>query len=612
MPARLPIPVGPSISTRPLPEAYSRVPDNKAAELLKLGATQLGEGVRAGAHAFGGAYTAYEKEKKDAKQDADNVRVGDSLTALQKRGTDELHGTEQPDADAAAEAAFDNRNVKEGFLASRGAKATDESVSTFERLEKKRQQLLEQLDNDEQKKAFKKFSDQQLERYYGQIESHAAGQRERQKLDTLKNAETEAVRAAQMDPANDKAAQASIGNIVGLQDSFTTSVGDSFAKAEEVQGKVSSARLDALLAQPGGFTDAERVFNANKNALARLGKADDYEKRITAAKLGGEAAVRADHAVLLASAAAGSKDFGAPDLGVLEQEIAKVPATPLPGGGTLQEKVATIARSRALMRKQQAEEEKEAFVDTAISIFNKNRATFFSTDIAERLNKVSPKTYGGLRDKVDALYERSKKHASEANREQKEQNDIALQEFKALPPEQQAKVSVDQFLTQLEADGIARGVNQQGESHIKAFQSGAKARAAKGLEEPATRFVGQYSAAIEKFAPPPGRTAKEKATYRSWWRDQKARATDAYADLVDPATGKKPTLEQLDAAKADLISGLAPNKSPESIKRSAEAIVQKYNPQAPARPTAAARARELKTSGLSREDIAKQLTAEGY
>lgn len=594
MAPRLNIPVGPSLKPAPLPTEYARPSNSHAGELIAQGTQALGEGVRAGAQSFG-------KAVDEAKNDADLVRVGDSMTALQKRGTDELHGTEKPDPDTAADAAFDNRSPKDGYLSTRGVRATDDSVTTYERLEKKRQDLLEQLDNDEQKKKFKQLSDSMLERYYGTIEGHAAQQREQQKLDTLKNAETEAVRAAQVDPTNDKAAQASIGNIVGLQDSFTTSTGDSFAKAEEVQGKVTEARLDALLAQPGGFTDAARVFGANKNALARLGKADEYGKRIEAAKLGGMAAVEANRIVDKATTFGANEDkFTPPDPLVAEHEIAKLPPE-------LQAKVAPIIASRMAMVKAARAEAKEQFVDQAVGQYNRNAATFFASDLAARLNRVDPKTYKGLVNDARTAWRLAGDDSAKARRELDDRNDRALNDFKALPTSEQAKISIDKFVS-------GYGVNDVGRSRLGPVQKAAIAAIDKGDDVGLEAFKKNYRDEVKSFAPPPGKTPAQKDAEREWWGARNGEAYDEYMKLAGREKGGKPSAAELDAAKSELISRLPLDpKNPASIARSNKALVDRFKKPAPAeKPSAAARARELKDTGLSREDIAKQLTAEGY
>jgi hypothetical protein len=284
MPGRIDVNLG-RVGTRAAPTPYGnqRAPDNT--QEIQQTFDRFGAMGKAIGNDLGKQLQQKEeleaRKAYEAKQDADKVKVSDSLTALKKRGTDEFYGTQQPDSDAAADAAFDERDTQEGYLSKNGANAVEEGTPTFERLEKKRQQLLDALENDDQKKMFLEHSDRLLDGYYGQIESHSARERERQKVDSLKNAESEALRATTLDPANDKLAQESIGNIVGLQDSFTTSVGDAFSKAEDVQGRITMGRLEALLATDGGFVDAERVLEQNKGSLGT--KYDDYKKRVDAA-----------------------------------------------------------------------------------------------------------------------------------------------------------------------------------------------------------------------------------------------------------------------------------------------------------------------------------------
>lgn len=549
----------PEVSPRAMPTPYGSGRTDLGAGELQQGFRQAASQINAGAQQFAAAAAEHEREAAKAKHDADRVKVGDSLTALRKRGTDELYGAEQPDPDFAAEAAFEERDPREGYLTTRGARAAEAGTTTFERLEKKRQELLESLANDDQKQLFKELSDRELEQYYGQIERHTAQERERQKIDTLNHAEEQAARAAVMDPANDELATRSIASVVGLQDSFTTSTGDALAKADAVQGRITSARLDALLATPDGFTDAERVLEQNKGALGL--KYDEYRKRVDAAKLGGQAVVEANRIVERAMPKEGSRQqflFRMPDDEQAFLELAKLPPK-------LQERVAPLLAQRMAMRKAAIKEQRDAFIDTAVARYNTHKGTFFGSDVANRLNQVDPDKYRALWNESFVRWRAAGDDSAKARREQAERDRLALLRYQNHGDgdvDARLKLNPETFVAGM-------GVSPEGLERIKKAHAEDNAKKTKGLAQSETSFVHEVKGALQKFAPPPGTTPAARARAKAWWDKKVADAITGFNSFGD----KPPTKADLEKVKASIIADTPIDPlRPDQVQANVEAI----------------------------------------
>lgn len=548
--ARIDVPQ-PRVEARGYPAGYAeRSPD--LGPVLQRGYAELAGSVKEAGHDLAAGYTEH-------KHKADLVAVNDQLNELQRGGTNEMYGNANPTPGEAADAAFDERDPKEGYLAKKGKAAGEASAPTYDRLEKRRQELLEGLQNDEQKRVFKEQSDRLLGQWYGQIEQHTFRENEQAKADSLKNSIDEGKRAAALNPADDKQAMNSIGRIVGMQDAFTTSTGDALEKQTQVQGEITAARLDSLLGKEGGFTDAERIFKANRASLGT--RADEYEKRIDSAKLGGRAAVAANQIVLKAGSSS-SKPFAGPNVDKVDRELAKLAET----DPKLYEKAAPIAHARIAMQRQALKEARDQFVDSAVGVYNKNHATFFSSPLADQLNQVDPDKY---RDLWNETYHRAKA-AGDDSKEQRARDETAYYAYKAYGDGDvgvRAGLNLDTWLS-------GKALSDKGAERIRAEQAHDKTKQTKGLGIGENDFVKDVKGELRKFAPDPGGTPKTRAAAAQWWAERNADAINAYTNWTDAHPEKKPDSAEIAKLKAAVIAGQKPNpKRPESIDAASKAMV---------------------------------------
>lgn len=564
--ARIDVPQ-PRVEARGYPAGYAeRSPD--LGPVLQRGYAELAGSVKEAGHDLAAGYTEH-------KHKADLVAVNDQLNELQRGGTNEMYGNAQPTPGEAADAAFDERDPKEGYLAKKGKAAGEAGAPTYDRLEKRRQELLEGLQNDEQKRVFKEQSDRLLGQWYGQIEQHTFRENEQAKADSLKNSIDEGKRAAALNPADDKQAMNSIGRIVGMQDAFTTSTGDALEKQTQVQGEITAARLDSLLGKEGGFADAERIFKANRASLGT--RADEYEKRIDSAKLGGRAAVAANQIVLKAGSSS-SKPFAGPNVDKVDRELAKLAET----DPKLYEKAAPIAHARIAMQRQALKEQKDQFVDTAVSVYNKNHAMFFSSPLADQLNQVDPDKY---RDLWNETYHRAKAAGDDSPAERRAQaarDRLALRKYKAYGDgDVNARIG-------LKPETFVAGMNvsPEGLAAIEDAHASDVAGRDKGLEEGQKRFVGETRAALQHYAPQPGISKQSRAAARQWWADKTAAAVDAYTDWAnDPKNAEKhaPSREEAAKLKAGVILDQPVDPSdPETLEANVKALTTLAAPPKPA------------------------------
>jgi hypothetical protein len=552
----------PRVAPRGLPAAYDtkRTPDVGAT--IQRGYQQLGASVQ---QAGRDVEVGYEHKRR-----ADAVKVNDQLNELQRGGTDELYGTPEPSPEQAAEAAFEGRDPKAGYLSTKGTAAAEHGTGAYERLEQRREKLLESLGDDDQKELFKKQSDRLLQQWYGQIEQHTFHQNEQARVDSLKNSVDEAKRVAALNPADDKQAMNSIGRIVGLQDHFATSTQDALVEATRVQGEITAARLDALLVQEGGFADAERVYQQNKGALGT--RADEYAKKISDAKLGGRAAVEAHKAVVRAGSSS-SKPFALPNADLLERELEKLAVS----DPKLYEKTAPIARARLAMQREYIKQQKEEFVDSAVSVYNKNHATFFSSPLAEQLNQVDPDKYKALWNETLARSRSAGDDSPAARRAQKAADDLALRKYRSYGDgDISARVGLNP-----ETFVAGMNVSDMGLERIRNAHAGDVAAHDKGLAEAQKQFVSKTRGQLQAWAPDPGTSKQSKAAARAWWEEKTAEAVNAYTDWANNnPTKKAPSREEADEMRARIIldNPVDPSR-PRTLEENAAAVRELATPK---------------------------------
>lgn len=533
--ARISLP-GPTLAPRPQTPQYQRpVEDNSGFQVAKA-VSGLGQDVAQASAQYG---DFVEKKKLEGRQ----TKMLERSTALAKRYTDDTQGTTAPSPAQAADAAFEGRDPGAGFFSTRGTRAVEQATGTFEGLKKYATELGADDDEDD-RKAWEAVSARMLSGYYDRIEGHASNERERAKLDAVNNATAEAIRAAAMAPADDDAARNNIGRIVAAQDAFVTSPQDALIEAEKVRGAVTRQRLDSLLAKPGGFTDAERVFKENRSSLGAL--ADDYEKRIADAKLGGLAIVEADR--ILAKGmpqlgTAASANFRMPDEAVMYQELTRLPPE-------LQKQVLPALNQRLALQKAATKEARDAFIDSAVARYNNAHGAFFGTDMARRLNQVDPDKYRSLWNETQTLARRAGDDSAQARREQALDDEALMLAYKNTGElDDRLQVNVDTL-------AAGSGASPNGIAKVRDRQRQDKEAAQKGLATPESAFVARARASVRGFAPPEGTTPASRAASRAWWAERKAEAVDAFQDWQLDNPGKKLSPGEAAKLQAELITRL--------------------------------------------------------
>lgn len=483
---------------------------------------------------------AYERGREKARSQA----LLDRSTALERRFTDRTQGMAQPDSQEAGDAAFEGRAPGQGLFTLRGKNAVEQSVPTYQSLEEYAAKLGADDDDEETKAAWQQVAKKQLSRYYDSIETHASREGERARADSLKNATDEAIRAASMNPADDAQARANIARIVAGQDAFATSTEDAMMRAEAARGAVTKQRLDALLAQPGGFNDAERVFKDNRSSLGAL--ADDYEKRIAAAKAGGFAIAEADRIVAQAMPAPGSPaefNYRMPNEAVMYAELQKLPPEQ-------QKLVLPTMMQRLALAKANIKEKRDEFIDSAKARYNLVHGGFFGSDMANKLNRVDPDAYRALWNETQTLARRAGDDSAQARREQKADNELLMLAYKnAGDLEDRLKVNVDTF-------AAGSGADKLGVERVRAQQQQDKKLATAGLGGKESDFIEKALADARGRAPPQGATQASKAAYRAWWAERKAAAVDIFADWQLAHPGAKPTPAEISQMRADAFAGI--------------------------------------------------------
>lgn len=547
----------PKVEARGIPTPYN---DNKAADAAGYiqQATNRLVGIADEAGAEIGALYDREKKKSDA------LVVNNKLAALQKRGTDELYGTSDPSSQQAGDAAFDGVDPGKGFFATRGVTATQLGPDQVARLNGARQQLHDSLQNQSQKELFSSQSQQLLTQWYGQIEQHSFREMQVARQDSITDSTAEAVRAAALNPSDDKAAQEAIARVVGAQDAIVTSPQNAFARADTVRAQVTKARLDTLLAQPAGsgFPEATRVLKDNRAVLGAF--ADDYDRRIEQANVAAVGAVEANRIVEAAMpGTAQQRYFRMPNENVVETELAKLAGRDPKLFGV----AAPIARAQLALRKNAVKEGKDQFVDQAVATYNTNHATFFSSDIADRLNHVDPDKYRSLWTET---YQRAKNagdNSAQARREQKARDDEAVNDFKSMDPNERATTDTGSF-------SAGRDLSPVGVSRLSQAQQAAKASVAKGLAVPQAKFLEDAAADAQGFLPA-AQTKKQREQRTAAEKQFKARADEAFSTFVTKHE-RSPTPDEAADLRAGLVKGKVP-LSPEASDLSARSMVNNVN-----------------------------------
>jgi hypothetical protein len=519
------------------------------------GLSQLGAGVDTAVQMSQEADRQAEREKYEA----DVVAARDALTELERKKIERLYGQQQ-----AGPANSGSRIVDEGdqgsppadpYLETRGMAAAEQRADVLRKFETDRQAIWGALKNDQQRALFQRQAAEVSNHMLATVESHTAQQVQQAKFDSVKAAESSAVRQAALAPGDDNAAENLIAGVVGPARGLATSRQVADEAAIAVRANVTKARLDQLLNGNSDWQSAERVLTKNRAALGA--DADKYDKAINNVKLGAEAQTVAFGIV---------KDALDPTDGQVDQTkildaIEKVPADK-------REKVEPIVYRLTAEREQAYAADTKRISTAAFTFYNaKGWGEFQKSGLSTELNARNPELYNRLRDDARAQFERAKRlkrDSLEDRRRQDEINRIAIREFTALPTDEQANADIGQFLLNRGTGGVHSDKDPV-PSALSDAQKKARDQVQRGLGVAADTFVGDMKGALQPFAPPRGTTKESRARASDWWSEKAADARNAYNLWLDNNPGKKPTREDLDGLRAEILGGLPPRNQDSAI-----------------------------------------------
>lgn len=489
-----------------------------------------------------------------AQKEAEVIEARDQLNELEKRGTARWAGDSTGILPARAGDITQPGQRREGFISVRGKAAADKSTKVMEDFDGDIQELSGKLKSETARKIFTAEAAERRQGLLRQVEGHVAGETERAKVDSIKVATDNAVRDASLSADDDELAGDRIASAAAAAAEMASSPEAAESQALDIQAQISRARLDQLLAD-SKVGSAERVLNANRRALGD--DAAKYERHINEVKLGTQAQQAALDVV-----AKGLKDDGQVDQTVVLDQLSKV-------APELREKVAPIAYRMMGEREQAYAAETQRIGRASFALFNaKGWGEFQKSGLSTELNYRNPELYNRLRDDARAQFDRAKRlkrDSAEDRRRQQELNKVAVQEFAALPTEQQANSDIGEFLLNRGTAGVSSPKDPV-PSAIAALQKKARDQVEKGLAVDVDTFIGDVRASLRKHAPEPGATKASRAKAASWWSEQLADARTRYNLWLDNNPTKKPTRDDLEEMKGGVIGDLVPNpKNPESI-----------------------------------------------
>lgn len=488
---------------------------------------------------------------KHTEDKAIAAEVTDSETKFTRKATGELHG--------------DSATGKKGFLSLQGRAAEADGATVMERIEKHRQDIANGLANDEAKKLFLERTGKQVESLRSSVESHVSGERQRADVASL-NARADAATEAMS-----KAARVGDGATVQLQSmALEGSIRALALSPEDADRDVAKWRRHSVATQIDAFLDVKRLDVAEallNDAKDTLGPelAKKYQTEIDTRKVAVTAESAADQIVAKSQQAVQNRHFAAPDRATAEQLLSKLPAD-------VQKKAAPLVKERLVLLDQQADEERKKFLQDARAAYNRNRAGFFATPMADRLNDVDSALYDTLSERAERRAEhlqRKRANNSQAKAQQKLIDNTAVNEWTTKITTNPNAADLEDFLTT--HDDLSDDIP----SRLEAMKAKAVAAHAKG----AGQSIGEFSDAVlknaERFLPKPGATPKSKAIAKQARDDLEARAKLKYLEAFEQNQGKELDPAKAADLRATLVEQLQPNADPESVKQAADAIVRR-------------------------------------
>jgi hypothetical protein len=396
--------------------------------------------------------------------------------------------------------------------------------------------------------------------------AHAGQQRDVANLATLEARKDAALEAIRANPNNLTEVDGHAAALDGPIQALGLSPEDKALDLKKWRAEVAIEQISAQL-ERGDWQSAETTLK-NKSAVLPQKTAKGLTEEIGKRRVAVTAEGAADQIVSKSLETVQSQPFAAPDRATAEQLLARLPAD-------VQKVAAPLVKERLVLLDQQADEDRKRFIAGAHAAYNRNRAGFFATPMAERLNQVDPSLYDALAERSERRLEHLQRKRSNATAEkarQTEINRVALQEFTALPTEEQANSDIDTFLSNYDTGGVSSDVDPV-PSALRDVQKKARELVQKGLGVPIDTFVNDVRAKLQTFAPKDLSTQQKRRDAGLWWSARTAQARSDYNLWLDNHPGKKPTREELDGISAGVIGELPPNPSnPESITEAGRAL----------------------------------------
>lgn len=422
------IPEGPSVETTGLRTVGPQLID----------VPDIGGAVAQAGQQVGRAVADVGASMQKAEREADNLRITQSLTEYERRTTNALQGETLGKIDAA----FEGADRRPGYLETRGEDANRQAGETLDALQAHLDEIGAQL-LPRQRDAFYQRANALREDARRRVEGHSASEFQRAKVDGLKAAESESLRVIGADPRT-PALGLRVALVDNAIDGLGTSPEDKAAKKAAWRGKVALERIQSLVAE-GAVDEAEVVAteakewlgtsNPEVQALLKRARAGDEKKQLQV-----EATALAQKWVKEATPAGGYVDENT----VLLQ-LQAMPAND-PRREALEVEVRQALQVEDARRKATTQKHREFAWRADLDGKEVPGSSF------EFLKEFDPDFLRGLKNERDTRWRRWKADkdgsASEraAVRRQQDLDDRFLAyKFAALPPEEQAKTTPEEY-----------------------------------------------------------------------------------------------------------------------------------------------------------------------
>lgn len=546
----------------PVLEERQVMPSGAGAPQLSVESPGGFQAIAGGVAAIGRGVDEVMASEEKARQRAVAAEVTDSETEWTRGANEDLHGSSgsgNPTGDAINEAFTGQPATQPGFLSTRGREAAAQSVATKERIAKRRKDIADNLADDEARRLFLQRTAKQLEGYYSAIEGHTSQQRQVADVATLNARKSAAIEAVRANPNNLTSVETQQLAIEGPIKALSLSPEDADADLKKWRGDVAASQIDAQLAA-GDWQSAETTLK-NKGALLDARNHHTLSQAVDRVRTARQSETIAADIVKQALRSDGEVNQRKA-LDSLERVDPE-----------LRDNVRPIALKLMIEAEQAYKADTDRITRQATAAFAKTGWTSeWAAGIGEQLRVRNPERYLALRNSVEARHRRSQLSAADARREQAARDREALNDFKSLSIEEQAQVDLDEFLAE-------RDVSPVGRSALGPVKASAARAVQKGLAVDMDKFVRDYVAEAEPYAPK-GETKKDKEARKEWDRKVKTDAVDAYTETIDAHPEKKPTLEELNAKKAERFIGYVSSpigskgSTDERSKAAADAIVR--------------------------------------